>query len=100
MESPKRRPKRKLLKLNDEAFNQVEKHAKKIAAALCTATKKGNCISARLLVGLAQDQIDTEEASRKQVVQSIGKQIELEKEWIAPPLTPEEEALATGVPLS
>jgi hypothetical protein len=99
MELPKRRPKRKLLKLNEQAFNQVETNATEIASALCEATKKGNCISARLLVELAQDQIDTEEASRKQVVQSIGKQIELEKEWIAPPLTPEEEALATGVPL-
>ncbi len=100
MATQKRAPKRKLLKLNEQAFNQVETNATEIASALCEATKKGNVISARLLVELAQDQIDTEEVSKRQQVQNMGKQIELEKEWIAPPLTPEEEALATGVPLS
>jgi hypothetical protein len=99
MASPKRAPKRKLTKLNEQAFNEIEENAEAIAKALCEATNKGNVISARLLVELAEDQIDTEEVSTKQQVQNIGKQIELEKEFIAPPLTPEEEALATGVPL-
>jgi hypothetical protein len=99
MSTPKRAPRRKLLRLNEEALKQVTENAAAIALALCEATNKGNVISARLLVELAQDQIDTDEATMKQQVQSIAKQIELEKEWIDPPLTPEDEALATGVPL-
>jgi signal transduction histidine kinase len=98
MASPKRAPKRKLTKLNEQAFNQIETNAEEIAKALCDSTKKGNVISACLLVELAQDQMETEEVSMKQQVQTIAQRLAKEKEWQGPPLTPEEEALATGVP--
>jgi hypothetical protein len=98
MASPKRAPKRKLIRLNQEAFKQIDQNASIIASALCESTEKGNVISARLLVELAQDQMETEEVSMKQQVQTIAQRLAKEKEWQGPPLTPEEEALATGVP--
>jgi hypothetical protein len=98
MASPKRAPKRKLTKLTEEAFKQINENAESIAQALCKSTKEGNVISARLLVELAQDQMETEEVSMKQQVQTIAQRLAKEKEWQGPPLTPEEEALATGVP--
>ncbi|MGA2538259.1 MAG: hypothetical protein ABSF53_19775 [Terracidiphilus sp.] len=55
--------KRKVLRLSKEAFITVEENANGIALALLKSTKQGKVMSARLLVELAEGDVDVEEGA-------------------------------------
>lgn len=84
----KRRCNGRVKKLNDEAFQLVEARANEIAEALMEATKKGNVMSARLLLELAGGSGDPENARSKEPIRSLA--LRLAKQPQLPPETLQE----------
>ncbi len=58
--------------LNKEAFKVVKENANKIAQSLLKSTEEGHVLSTRLLVELAEGDVDVEEASMKQPLRSLA----------------------------
>jgi hypothetical protein len=64
--------KRKAIKLTAAAFNVVETKAVEIVQALFISTLKGHVMSAKLLVELAEGDVDVEDALNKKPLRSLA----------------------------
>ena len=71
-------------KLSKEAFELVEKNAKEIAKALYDGTIERKVMCARLLVELAEGDVDLEEALSKLPLRSLALQLAKEAQWVDP----------------
>jgi hypothetical protein len=71
-------------RLNKEAFKLVEERANEIAEALMKSTIEGKVMSARLLVDLAEGDVDLEEALSKLPLRSLALQLAKEAQWVDP----------------
>jgi hypothetical protein len=72
---------RRVKRLNKEAFKIVEENANGIAQALLKSTTEGHVLSARLLVELAEGDVDVEDASMKRPLRSQALQLAEEQQW-------------------
>jgi hypothetical protein len=68
-------------KLNKEAFTIVEQKAHEIAESLFDSTVKGHVMSARLLVELAEGDVDVEDALLKRPLRSLALQLAEQPPW-------------------
>jgi len=75
--------KAKLNKLNEAAFKIVEKDPGKIARALAGAVAKGNVMSMKLLIGLAKEFVDAEQAEVLGPFHDLLVDLAAEPEWPA-----------------
>jgi hypothetical protein len=73
--------KRKTVKLSKEALKLVDEKADLIAKALYDSTIAGHVLSARLLVDLAEGNVDVDEALNTRPMQSIAVALALEPHW-------------------
>jgi hypothetical protein len=64
--------KRKAIKLTTAAFNMVEDKAVEIIEALFISALKGHVMSAKLLVELAEGDVDVEDALNKKPLRSLA----------------------------
>jgi hypothetical protein len=64
--------KRKAIKLTAAAFNMIEIKAVEIVQALYDSTLKGHVMSAKLLVELAEGDVDVEDALNKKPLRSLA----------------------------
>jgi hypothetical protein len=64
--------KRKAIRLASEAFKMVEENANSIAKWLLDSTEKGHVMSARLLVELAEGDVEVEESSTRKPPRSLA----------------------------
>jgi hypothetical protein len=71
----------KTRKLNREALKIVDEKAKEIADALFDSTIKGHVLSAKLLVDLAEGNIDADEAMTKRPLRSVATELAAEPPW-------------------
>jgi hypothetical protein len=76
--------KRKVLRLSKEAFITVEENANGIALALLKSTKQGKVMSARLLVELAEGDVDVEEGATVGPLRSLALRLASEPQ-LPPP---------------
>jgi len=72
---------RKVKKLNEEAHKIVDENAGKIAQSLYESTILGHVLSARLLVELAEGNVDAEEAMAMRAFRSIASELAAEPQW-------------------
>jgi len=68
-------------RLNKEAFKIVEERAGKIAEPLMKSTIDGHVMSTRLLVELAEGDVDVEEALLKRPLRSLALQLAEQPQW-------------------
>ena len=71
----------KVQKLNKEALKIVDENAEKIAKALLASTILGHVLSARLLVELAEGDVEGEEAMTMRPLRSIASELAAEPQW-------------------
>jgi len=71
----------KVKRLNKEAFKIVEERANEIAEALMKATSDGKVMSTKLLVELAEGDVELEEALSKLPLRSLALQLAKEAQW-------------------
>ena len=64
--------KRKTIKLTAAAFNMIETNAAALALALYESALKGHVMSAKLLVELAEGDVDVEDALNKKPLRSLA----------------------------
>ena len=64
--------KRKAIKLTAAALNMIETNAAEIVLALYNSTLKGHVMSAKLLVELAEGDVDVEDALNKKPLRSLA----------------------------
>jgi hypothetical protein len=69
-------------KMKAAASKALENNSEKIAKSLLDGTLKGNVISAKLLIALAEEQADCEEKEPKQRGYSLAEKLASESEWI------------------
>ena len=81
----------KVKKLNKEAFKLVEEKAGEIAESLLKSTVEGHVLSARLLVELAEGDVDVEDASMKRPYRSLALQLAEQPQWNNEDPDPEDE---------
>jgi signal transduction histidine kinase len=72
---------RKIKKLNKEALKIVDENAHKIAQSLYDSTLEGHVLSARLLVDLAEGDVEAEEALSKRPLRSLAEELAAEPQW-------------------
>jgi hypothetical protein len=72
---------KKVKKLNEAALKLVEDNATKIAESLYDSTLDGNVLSARLLVELAEGNVEVEEAVTMRPLRSLALALAAEPEW-------------------
>ena len=84
----------KVKKLNEAALKTVDEHAVEIAESLFDGTRKGHVQSTRLLVELAEGNVEAEKASDPWPVHSFALDLGAEPEW---PLEMLETNAETGV---
>ncbi len=77
----KRKGNGRVKKLKKEAFKIVENRAGEIAESLMKSTVEGHVLSARLLVELAEGDVDVEEALLKRPLHSTAMQLAEEQQW-------------------
>lgn len=68
-------------KLNEAADKTLEKHSTKIADSLYQSLLKGNATSAKLLIALADGQIDSEGEDAAKKLCSLAEELAAEPEW-------------------
>jgi hypothetical protein len=68
-------------KMKAAANKTLKEHSEQIADSLLNGTLKGNVISARLLIALAEKQTDCEDEKEKQSSCSLAKRLASEPEW-------------------
>jgi hypothetical protein len=78
--------KRMVVKLSREAFKTVEENAGGIALALLESTKKGMVMSAKLLVELAERNVDVEEGTTAGPLRSLALRLAAEPQLKRPSL--------------
>ena len=71
----------KVKKLNKEALKLVDEKAPEIAKSLYESTIKGHVLSARLLVELAEGDVEAEEAMTMRPLRSIALELAAEPQW-------------------
>jgi hypothetical protein len=71
----------RVAKLNKEAFKVVNEKAFEIAKALFESTIKGHVLSARLLVELAEGDVDVEAALLIRPLRSLAQRLAAEPQW-------------------
>jgi hypothetical protein len=84
---------KKVKKLNEAALKMVDENATKIAQSLLKSTVDGHVLSARLLVELAEGDIEPEEAMAMRPLRSMALELAAQ-----PPWKPESEKQETGAP--
>jgi hypothetical protein len=72
---------KKLKKLNKEALKLVDQNAAEIAKLLCGSTLGGDVTSARLLLELAEGNVDAEEPTTMKPLRSQALSLAAEPEW-------------------
>lgn len=72
---------RKVKKLNDAALKLVDDNAPKIAQSLLDSTLEGHVQSARLLVDLAEGNVEGEEAAMSRPFRSLALELAGAPEW-------------------
>jgi hypothetical protein len=72
---------KKVKKLNKAALKLVDEKATEIAKSLYDSTLDGHVLSARLLVELAEGNVDSEEAMTMQPLRSLALDLAAEPEW-------------------
>jgi hypothetical protein len=77
--NPKARKKAK--KLYSAAFNKVEQSADKIVEFLYNSTEKGGVMSAKLLVDLAEENLDLDEALEVGPLRSLALRLAARPQW-------------------
>jgi hypothetical protein len=73
--------KKKAKKLYSAAFKKVEDNADKIAGFLYDSTEKGGVMSARLLVDLAEENVDVDEALEVGPLRSLALRLAARPPW-------------------
>jgi hypothetical protein len=73
--------KKKAKKLYSAAFKKVEENADKIAEFLYSSTQKGGVMSAKLLVDLAEENVDIEEALEVGPLRSLALRLAARPPW-------------------
>ena len=68
-------------RLNKAAFKVVDENADTIATALLKATTEGHVLSARLLVELAEGDVDVEEAVLKRPLRTLAMRLAEQPQW-------------------
>ena len=68
-------------KLNEAALKKVDEEADQIINSLCKSTIEGSVQSARLLVELAQGNVEAEEATEPRLARSFALELASEQEW-------------------
>jgi hypothetical protein len=71
----------KVQKLNREAHKIVDENAENIAKSLLASTLEGHVLSARLLVELAEGNVDAEEAMTMRPLRSLATELAAEPQW-------------------
>ncbi len=71
----------KARKLSKEALKLLDEKAVLIAKALYKSTLKGHVLSARLLVDLAEGNVDAEEAIAMRPLLTQAQELAIEPEW-------------------
>jgi hypothetical protein len=71
----------KVKKLNKAAGKIVDEHAGQIAQSLLDSTIKGHVLSAKLLVELAEGDVDIEEAATVRPLRSLLTELAEEPQW-------------------
>jgi len=71
----------KVKKLNQEALKLVDEKAIEIAQSLLDSTLEGHVLSARLLVELAEGNVEAEEASTMRPLHSLALELAAEPQW-------------------
>jgi len=77
---------RKAVKLSKMAFNMVEERAGEITDALMKSTKEGKVMSTKLLVELAEGDVDVDEALSKRPFRSLALRLANEPQVQREPL--------------
>jgi hypothetical protein len=72
---------KKAKKLNKEALKLVDEKAAEIAKSLYDSTLDGHVLSARLLVELAEGNVDAEEAMTLRPLRSLASDLAAEPQW-------------------
>jgi hypothetical protein len=69
---------RKVKRLKQEAFTQLEEKANAIVSGLVNSSIKGHVLSAKLLVDLAEGEVDVEEAMQKRPLLTLRARLDAE----------------------
>jgi hypothetical protein len=72
---------KKVKKLNEQALKLVDEKATEIAQSLLDSTLEGHVLSARLLVELAEGNLEAEEAMTMRPLRSQALELAAEPEW-------------------
>jgi hypothetical protein len=82
----------KVKKLNKEAFKVVDEKAFEIADALLKSTLAGHVLSARLLVDLAEGDVEGDEALTMRPLRSLALELANEPQWTGDSSEPDAES--------
>jgi len=80
----------KVKKLNQEALKLVDEKAIEIARSLLDSTLEGHVLSARLLVELAEGDVEGEEALATRPPHSVASELAAEPQWSGQTEEPED----------
>ena len=78
-------------KMAEAAEKALEDHFAKITEGLTESAKKGNATSAKLLLALAEGQIDCEDEVVVEQLWTYAQQLTAEPPWDGPPAEPDED---------
>jgi hypothetical protein len=92
--APRRTGYSKVRRLIEEAFKIADEKAKSLADALYDSAIKGHVLSARMLIELAEGNLDVEDAMIKGPLRSLALRIEQEEQM---PPEPQDAADETAV---
>lgn len=77
--------KKQAKRLYSEAFKMVEDNAGQIAKSLYESTKKGKVMSTKLLVDLAEENVDVDEAVETGPLRSLALRLAAQPQWKGDP---------------
>jgi hypothetical protein len=87
---------KKVKKLNEQALKLVDENATEIAKSLLDSTLDGHVLSARLLVELAEGNVEAEEAVTMRPLRSLALNLAAEPQWPGDAPEPAAETGASG----